>query len=215
MNALFIINSIMLGAGLAMDAFTVSLADGLAEPDMGKAKGAGIAGTFAFFQFIMPVAGWLCVRTVEVFFRGFTRLIPWIALLLLGYIGGKMLLEGIRERRERVKETQDKAREGKEYLPHAGSANPGGPSVGAGELITQGIATSIDALSVGFTFAEYTFIMTVNGSLIIAAVTFILCAAGVRLGRVFGMKLSGRAQILGGLILIGIGLEIFITGLVG
>ena len=209
MTVLFIVNSILLGAGLAMDAFTVSLADGLAEPEMGKAKGARIAGTFAFFQFIMPVIGWQCVRTIAVLFTGFTRIIPWIALALLGFIGGKMLLEGIRERRGMKDEAAA------EELEAAGAGSSGKSGLGAGALVTQGVATSIDALSVGFTFAGYTFSDAVLGSLIIAAVTFVLCAAGVRLGRVFGVKLAGRAQILGGLILLAIGLEIFITGIMG
>ena len=91
----------------------------------------------------------------------------------------------------------------------------GDPQVGltAGALILQGIATSIDALSVGFTIAELNWVMALIEALIIAVVTLIICMAGLFLGRKFGTRLSGKAQILGGVILILIGIEIFIKGL--
>ena len=82
----------------------------------------------------------------------------------------------------------------------------------AGALFMQGVATSIDALSVGFTISEYGWLMALTAAIIIAVVTFILCMAGLRIGKTFGTQLSGKANILGGVILIGIGLEIFITG---
>lgn len=85
--------------------------------------------------------------------------------------------------------------------------------LGFGVLIVQGIATSIDALSVGFTIAEYNWVMALTASLIIAAVTFVICTAGLVIGKKFGTKLSNKADILGGVILIAIGLEIFITGI--
>ena len=185
MNAVFLLNSILLGAGLAMDAFSVSLANGLNEPHMSRRKAFGIAGTFAFFQFIMPLLGWVCVHTVVQRFRSFERFIPWIALALLGAIGGSMLLEGLR----------------------GGEVEK--PGVGAAGLLMQGVATSIDALSVGFTIAGYEAAAALVCSLIIAAVTLAICLAGLRLGRAAGTRLAGRAGILGGLILIGIGLEIF------
>ena len=96
MNALFFLNSALLGVGLAMDAFSVSLARGLVEPHMKKSRMALIAGTFAAFQFAMPMIGWVCVHTIANYFTSFQRLIPWIALALLGYIGSKLLVEGIR-----------------------------------------------------------------------------------------------------------------------
>ena len=92
----FFFNSILLGVGLAMDAFSVSLADGLSEPCMKKGKMNGIAGVFAFFQAAMPLIGWFLVHTVASCFTAFEKAIPYIALLLLGFIGGKMLIEGIR-----------------------------------------------------------------------------------------------------------------------
>ena len=188
----FFLNSALLGVGLAMDAFSVSLANGLHDPHMSRRRGAIIAGTFGVFQAVMPMAGWLCVHTIVELFSAFERFVPWIALALLGYIGGKMLLEGIKG--EEAEETAE---------------------LSAGALFMQGVATSIDALSVGFTISEYGWLMALVCSLIVATVPFFLCEAGVSLGKKFGTKLSGKASILGGVILIGIGLEIFISGVFG
>lgn len=189
-NFMFFANSILLGVGLAMDAFSVSLANGLNEPQMRKRKMCGIAGVFAFFQALMPLIGWFCVHTIANIFKAFEPAIPWIALILLAFIGGKMLADGIRNKEEESHNT--------------------GLSIGA--LIVQGIATSIDALSVGFTIAEYDWLMALVAALIIGAVTFIICMIGLAIGEKFGTKLSNKAQIFGGVILILIGLEIFITG---
>ena len=189
-NLLFFLNSALLGVGLAMDAFSVSLANGLNEPDMRRRKLCLIAGTFAFFQALMPVIGWTCVHTIVQYFRSFEKWIPWIALVLLLFIGGKMLIEGIRNRDG----------EGEK------------PRVRVAALLIQGVATSIDALSVGFTIAEYGFLMALVCALIIAAVTFVICVGGLLIGRKFGTKLAGKASVLGGIILIAIGIEIFLTG---
>lgn len=186
---LFLMNSALLGVGLAMDAFSVSLANGLHEPGMKKGKMCGIAGVFAGFQALMPMAGWVCVHKILQHFQAFSKWIPWIALGLLSYIGGKMLIEAFK------KEEEEEA-----------------PGVGIGALIIQGIATSIDALSVGFTIAEYQLVMALVCALIIAAVTFVICMAGLSIGKKFGTRLANKANILGGVILIAIGLEIFITG---
>ncbi len=188
---MFFFNSVLLGVGLAMDAFSVSMANGLNEPKMSKGKMCGVAGVFSAFQAIMPMTGWVCVHTLVQYFTKFEKFIPWIALVLLLYIGGKMLIEGIRNKGE-ITEKQ---------------------GLGFGVLIVQGIATSIDALSVGFTIAEYNWVMALTASLIIAAVTFVICTAGLVIGKKFGTKLSNKADILGGVILIAIGLEIFITGI--
>ena len=91
----FFFNSILLGVGLAMDAFSVSLANGLNEPNMKKGRMGGVAGVFSLFQFAMPMIGWICVSTIAQYFKAFEVCIPWIALILLCYIGGKMLWEGI------------------------------------------------------------------------------------------------------------------------
>ena len=186
----FFVNSLLFGVGLAMDAFSVSMANGLNEPGMSRRRMGAIAGVFAAFQALMPLAGWVCVHTVLQLFEGFTVLIPWIALILLAYIGGKMLLEGIRHK------------EGEEAA-----------AVSGGGLLLQGVATSIDALSVGFTIAEYGPVMAVVCALLIAAVTFVICTAGLVIGRKFGTRLAGRASILGGAILIFIGVEIFVSSL--
>lgn len=188
----FFLNSALLGVGLAMDAFSVSLANGLHDPHMSRRRGTIIAGTFGVFQAVMPMAGWLCVHTIVELFSAFERFVPWIALALLGYIGGKMLMEGIKG--EEAEEADE---------------------LSAGALFMQGVATSIDALSVGFTISEYGWLMALVCSLIIAVVTFFICEAGLSLGKKFGTKLSGKASVLGGVILIGIGLEIFISGIMG
>ncbi len=187
----FFFNSVLLGVGLAMDAFSVSMANGLHEPGMRTGKMCRIAGVFAAFQALMPMLGWICVHTIVQYFRFFEKCIPWIALILLLFIGGKMLIEGIRSKGEDAAEK---------------------PGVGLAALLVQGVATSIDALSVGFTIADYGWVMALVCSLIIAAVTFVICMGGLAIGRKFGTKLSNKASILGGAILIFIGIEIFVTG---
>lgn len=193
MDALFLVNSLLLGVGLAMDAFSVSLANGLREPDMKPYKVCAIAGMFAFFQALMPMIGWLCVHTIMQLFQAFEQFIPWIALLLLGYIGGKMLWDGFHE--------QD--------------GDAGAMAIGFWALFIQGIATSIDALSVGFTIADYPLQKAFAAAGVIALVTFFICVLGVILGKKFGTRLSGKATCLGGFILIALGIEIFISGILG
>ena len=185
-----LVNSILFGIGLAMDAFSVSMANGLQNPGMSRKRMFTIAGTFAFFQFLMPVTGWICVHTISERFTAFQKMIPWIAFLLLGFIGGKMLVEGIRG----AEEVQEEIR-----LSHS-------------ELLMQGIATSIDALSVGFTIAPYSTGEALFASALIGVTTLIICLAGIRIGRYFGMRLAGRASILGGVILILIGCKILFGG---
>lgn len=187
----FFFNSILLGIGLSMDAFSVSLANGLNEPCMKKNKMFIIAGTFAFFQALMPLIGWLLIHTIAMHFKIFEKLIPYIALILLAYIGTKMILDGVKDK----KEENEKC------------------CVGIASLLVQGIATSIDALSVGFTIADYNFISALFEALIIALVTFIICTFGVLIGKKAGTVLEGKASIFGGVILVFIGLEIFIKGI--
>lgn len=202
----FVFNSILLGFGLAMDAFSVSIADGIQNASMKRREMVRIAGTFSFFQCLMPLLGWLCVHEAVRAFSFMERFIPWIALALLVYIGGGMIREGLEEYRK------------------AGGA--GGDSEKVLEssyekklawktLILQGIATSIDALSVGFAIAEYRALDALAAALIIAAVTMAVCLFGVRIGRRAGVLLSSRATILGGCILIFIGLEIWIRAMLG
>lgn len=191
-DVLFFVNSLLLGVGLAMDAFSVSLANGLREPEMRKGRMCAIAGVFAGFQALMPMLGWVCVHAFVERFQAFSRLIPWIALILLVYIGGGMLLESLRH-----KEDGDEDVSGR---------------LGPAALLMQGVATSIDALSVGFTIADYELPMALLCAAVIAVVTFVISFAGLLLGRKFGTKLAGKAGILGGVILIAIGLEIFVKG---
>ena len=191
---MFFFNNVLLGVGLAMDAFSVSLANGLNEPKMRKSKMLSVAVTFAIFQAIMPLIGWICVHTVVEYFKVFEKFIPWIALILLCYIGGSMLVDGIKNKDE--------------------SDTKNVKSLGILALMVQGVATSIDALSVGFTIAGYDFMMALVSALIIALVTFVICVAGVYIGKRFGTKLSTKATIFGGVILILIGIEIFVTGVI-
>ena len=190
LDLLFIANSALLGLGLAMDAFSVSLANGLNEPKMKRTRMVFIAMVYAIFQAIMPLTGWVCVHSVVCYFKSFEKFIPWIALILLLFIGGKMLIEGIKGDNEKS-ETKN---------------------LSLFVLLLQGIATSIDALSVGFTIAEYGFIMALLCAIIIATVTFVTCYVGLGIGKKFGTKFAGKATILGGLILIFIGIEIFVKG---
>ena len=191
-NFVFFINSVLLGIGLAMDAFSVSMVNGLNEPQMKIKKMISIAAVFGLFQALMPMIGWLCVHTIVEYFTAFDKFIPFIALALLGFIGGKMLLEGIK---------QDDIDNEK-------------PAIGIGALLVQGVATSIDALSVGFTIADYNYEMAVTASLIIAVITFAICIGGLIIGKKIGIKLKNKASILGGTILIAIGLEIFIKSFI-
>lgn len=187
----FFIGGILLGTGLAMDAFSVSLANGLNEPDMPAGKAVATAGVFAGFQTLMPMIGWICVRSAAETFGLFAGYIPIISFLVLGLIGVDMIREGF------------KKKNGAEELPASGFAS----------LMVQGTATSIDALSVGFTIAEYDFLYALIKSVIVGAVTFLICLGGLRIGRRFGTKLSYKASVLGGIILISIGMEILVKSL--
>ena len=172
---LFICKSILLCDGLAMDAFSVSMANGLQHPGMSKKR-----------MFI----GWICVHTISERFAAFQKMVPWIAFFLLAFIGGKMLLEGIRG----SEEVQEEVR------------------LSGSELFVQGLATSIDALSVGFTIASYNAAQALSASVLIGVTTLFICLAGIRIGRYFGMRLAGRASVLGGVILIAIGCKILFGG---
>lgn len=187
-----VLTSLALGVGLAMDACAVSMADGLNEPKMSLGKHLGIAGLFGFFQALMPMIGWLCVSTLVDRFEVVKPFIPYVSLALLLYVGISMLIEGIKH--------SDENEEGKKLTFVT--------------LLVQAIATSIDALSTGFAMTEF-----VNGvwqallcAGLIALVTFAISFVAVILGKKFGDKLGDKAQILGGIVLIAIGIEIFVKG---
>ncbi len=190
----FFFNNILLGVGLAMDAFSVSLANGLNDSQMKKAKMFSVAFIFAAFQGVMPLIGWVCVHTIAEYFTWFSALIPWIALILLCFIGGKMIVEGVKNKSDETDEPK---------------------KLGITTLLVQGLATSIDALSVGFTIADYNFKEAIFAVFLIALVTFVICFAGIAIGKKFGTKFSNKAGIFGGGILVFIGLEIFISSFFG
>ena len=185
----FIVSSVLLGVGLAMDAFSVSMANGLNEPEMRRRKRLLIAGVFGGFQGLMPLLGWLAVHTIVEIFSAFSRFVPLLGFILLLFVGGKMLVEGIRAWNDDEVEN--------EILKKR-------------VLFVQAIATSIDALSIGFTIADYSLIRAFICALIIAAITFGLCIIGLRIGRYFGVKLAGKASFIGGLILIGIAIKLVV-----
>ena len=186
----FFLRSILLGFGLAMDAFSVSVANGLSEPKMKVPKMCGTAGVFALFQFLMPMIGWLCVTLIASVFGVFEKFIPWIALILLLFIGIKMIIDTVNDS------------DSEENEPH---------KAGIIALLVQGVATSIDALSVGFTISEYNAFESLLACAIIGVLTFAICLGGIFVGKKAGGKLAGKAGYFGGGILIFIGFEIFIT----
>ena len=187
----FIANSILFGVALAMDAFSVSVANGINDPRMKRSRAFTIAGCFAFFQILMPLAGWFCVRKIATAFSVVQGYIPYIAFLLLLFIGVKMILEGQKNK----------------------DAESAAPAVGLYALLLQGIATSMDALSVGLTISDYNAVMALAESLIIGAVTLVICLAGLLLGKRIGTRISGAASLLGGSILIIIGIKILVSSL--
>ena len=188
---LFLLNSIALGVGLAMDAFCVCLANAMIEPEMTRSRQARIAGVYSAFQLAMPLAGWIIVRTLVEAFGVLTKIVPWIALGLLLMIGIRMLAEAA-----------------------GGGEEKQVTRLTPGVLLVQGIATSIDAISAGLTMASYDWKLAVTAAAIIGLVTFVICMAGLTVGRIIGTKWSKRAGFVGGIVLILIGIEIFVTGFV-
>ncbi len=182
-----------MGVALAMDAFAVSMTNGLSEPCMKRRKIIGIAGIFGMFQGVMPFIGWLLVHYLTEAFDGFKVFIPWIALVLLSFLGGKMLFESIKDMKKCECE--------KEECPKL---------LGITALLLQGVATSIDALSVGLDIYEYSLTEALVTALIIATVTFVICFCGVLIGKKFGTALAGKSGVFGGAILILIGIYIFV-----
>lgn len=187
-----IINGAALGVGLAMDAFSVSMVNGLREPKMAPGKILRIAGVFGAFQTAMPLIGYIMVRTLIQAFTALEPAIPWIGFALLMYLGGKMILEGIRKKGKNEEEEENKEEE----------------KIGTGGLIVQGIATSIDALSAGLTMAESGAGEAVIEAAVIGIVTFGICIAGVRIGRKAGDRLAEKASVFGGVVLVLIGIKI-------
>lgn len=194
MDIQFFITTILLGVGLAMDAFSVSLADGFKEPNMSTKKSFLISTTFGVFQGIMPLIGWVLVHTIVEQFKIFEHFIPWIALGLLSFIGIKMIVEYHKSKKESLDKTQQ--------------------TLTFKMILLQGVATSIDAMSAGFTIANYSFVSALIAVVIIAVITMVLCMLASIFGKKFGESFSNHAELIGGIILIAIGVEIFVTGMI-
>lgn len=196
---IWIITAIGLGAGLAMDACAVSMSNGLAEPNMKLKKTFLIAGMFGLFQILMPVIGYLIITVLssslgQNFSRIFGYLVPWIALILLLFLGIKTIIDGIKEGKVKDDEENKKSK-----------------NITIGYLLLQAVATSIDALSVGIIYGNVAPLEAYITFAIVGVVTFGICVAAVFIGKKFGTLFANKANIAGGIILIAIGLEIFFT----
>ena len=201
MTKRFLLHHILLGAGLSMDAFSISIANGVYNPNMPVYYIFFIAGVYGIFQAVMPIIGWLCVRMASQQFTYFHDFIPWIGAALLGFIGFQMIFES-ESPQNNLNNLNYIHQNADEYF-HFIAFNPI-------ILLLQGAATSMDALSVGFAIAEYDQLKTFSAAGIIAAVTFCLCMGGLKIGQWFGIRLARRASVLGGIILIIIALEILL-----
>ncbi len=183
----------LIGLSLSMDAFAVSVSNGMCYEGFGSRQAFTSSCSFGLFQALMPTIGYFAGRT---FSDAIQSLDHWIALILLGIIGGKMVLDSVKELRE------------PESCPCGRGRFTGRV------LLLQSVATSIDALAVGVSFA----IMDANiftAAAIIGVTTFLCCMIGTRLGNQFGLLLGRWAEIAGGFILIGIGLKIFLEHTLG
>jgi putative Mn2+ efflux pump MntP len=194
---MWILEALGLGVGLAMDACAVSMSNGLQESKMKINKMLLIAFAFGFFQLFMPLIGYLAVTLLSNFLGAqfvkiFNYLVPWIALIILAYLGIKMIVEALHDR----KNPEVDAKEKKLTLK---------------TLFIQAIATSIDALSVGVIYGEKTFLIAILTFSIVGIVTFLISLSALFIGKKFGLIFKDKAIIVGGIILILIGLEIFFT----
>ena len=182
-----IIEIALIGVGLAMDAFAVSICKGLAMRRMNYKKAIIIAAFFGVFQALMPALGYVLGTT---FANKIAAIDHWIAFILLALIGANMIKEALSSDDD---ECQD-------------------DSLRLGDLIMLSIATSIDALAVGITFAFFNVSLLLSVSMI-GIITFIICVIGVKVGNVFGEKYKSKAELAGGLIFIVMGAKILIDHL--
>ncbi|MDD7201478.1 MAG: manganese efflux pump MntP family protein [Sphaerochaetaceae bacterium] len=187
-----IVAFVAFGVSLSMDAFAISMVKGLTMKKLSWGWTFVIAFFFGGFQFLMPVAGYLLGVQFQTYI---TAIDHWIAFVLLAFIGGKMIWESLHEK------TCEKRQEEKK-LEH----------LDVRELFILAIATSIDALAVGITFA-FLSVNILEASLIIGIVTFLICVCGVLIGHLFGTRFEKGAQILGGSVLILMGLKILLEHL--
>lgn len=178
----------LVGIGLSMDAFAVSICKGLAMPAVNKKQALLIGAYFGVFQALMPLAGWLLGSQ---FARHVTKLAPWIAFVLLAWIGGSMLRESLSKKEE------DEEVETVE-LRHK-------------ELFLLAVATSIDALAVGVSFSMVELSVSIGAAAaLIGCTTFAISVGGVFVGHIFGARYKNRAEFVGGAILILIGVKILL-----
>lgn len=181
---------LLIGVGLAMDAFAVSICKGLAMRKVNKKQAVIIGLFFGGFQALMPIIGWSLGSQFESYI---TNIDHWIAFILLAFIGGKMLLEAVKPEEDVEIEQMD-------------------PPLDIKEMFLLAVATSIDALAVGITFAflDYPIVEAIS---IIGITTFIISVGGVYVGNFFGNKYKNKAEFAGGLILVLIGLRILLSHL--
>ena len=182
---------LLMGVGLAMDAFAVSICKGLSMRKVNKKQCLVIGLFFGGFQALMPFIGWVLGSQFEQYI---TSIDHWIAFILLGFIGGKMVVEAIREKDEAVE---------------VGKMDP---PLDLKEMFILAIATSIDALAVGITFA-FLQVPIVEAVSIIGITTFVISVIGVYVGNFFGNRYKKKAELAGGMILILIGLKILLEHL--
>lgn len=211
---MFFINSILLGVALAMDAFSVSVANSIVEVNMKKQKMFLIAFMFGLFQFAMPLIGYISVNVFVNYFNKVKTFIPFISLILLSYIGVKMIYESCVENKSENNNVKNGKSDVCENSINKNNFQKLTTKITISLLLLQAIATSIDALSVGFTLQEYNYFLAILASIIIGIITFFICFIGLILGKKIGQKFEKKAEIIGGVILILIGLEIFIKSFI-
>ncbi len=182
---------LLMGVGLSMDAFAVSICKGLSMRKVNKKQCLVIGLFFGGFQALMPFIGWVLGSQFEQYI---TSIDHWIAFILLGFIGGKMVVEAIREKDEAVE---------------VGKMDP---PLDLKEMFILAIATSIDALAVGITFA-FLQVPIIEAISIIGITTFVISVIGVYVGNFFGNRYKKKAELAGGMILILIGLKILLEHL--
>ena len=189
-----VLDIFLLGVGLSMDAFAVAICKGLAMKKVNKKQMLLIALFFGGFQALMPLIGWLVGSTFAKKIAAFDH---WIAFILLAIIGGNMVVDAIKEWKE-----EDKV----EIVD---------PQIDFKELTLLSIATSIDALACGVTFSFYEDFNIIKAIAIIGVTTFVISAGGVYVGNIFGDKYKAKAQLVGGIILIFLGIKIILEHTMG
>ena len=184
-----ILTSLLMGIGLAMDACAVSMANGLKYPKLKLNKLLIVALMFGLFQGLMPLIGYFVGSAI---LSKIEWIIPIVAIILLSFVGIRMIIEGVKCKDEGCECCADLTFK---------------------LIFIQAVATSIDALSVGFSIADYSLVNALTCTGLVALVTFIICFFAVFIGKKFGDRLGCKAQILGGIILVAIGIEIFVSGM--